>query len=644
MSILPEANGTTISNSALTAVAGNYACTNQTVIGAIFQSGGTPDGIKILCDYIAVEALHNSMERFDAPRCQEETRTVVQEDIMTWALRLWIAVNDPTLFLWLTGAAGTGKSAIMQTIAEKCDKDAILAASFFFCHRSSERDNTSKFIATLAYQIATNIPAVRKHVAAAVTNDVLIFKKSLEAQMEALIFRPMELAIEEHPVASLNWPKVILIDGLDECKGENHRQHILTVLHDNLASRRLPFRVVLASRPELPMRDFFSDDGIGGSWTRHIVLNESYNPGADIRLYLCSSFALIRAKHCIEISWPSNDAIDALVDKASGHFIYATTVIKFIDDPSCRPKQNLDLILSLKPVNKCNPYAPLDAIYTAILKECPSPKESILTLKIALGLRLADDMDAHRRSSARLRAHDINQFLMLQPSDVTRLFGKLHSLMSIPAWGPEAKSASYDVYHKSLPDFLADISRCGKDLFVSQGTVAEKICLQYLRTWNTASFPGCRRDPFWHTYGFLAQDDIIFEPPGGEAKGGQKRHRFPSMLSMLLMDNLQSSQLRLELEFFDVNSWVTSQRPFDLNLMYVAVHNSMFDCRRFQCGGVCRVWRKAIIKQCKVGRITEASGYHLLKSQFTPPLKPGENPYDQDTFLFVQGRRRGLSV
>ena len=37
-----------------------------------------------LCSHTAVGAIHNSADQVDAPKCHEETRKAVQEDIFSW--------------------------------------------------------------------------------------------------------------------------------------------------------------------------------------------------------------------------------------------------------------------------------------------------------------------------------------------------------------------------------------------------------------------------------------------------------------------------------------------------------------------------------------------------------------------------------
>ena len=88
-----------------------------------------------------------------------------------------------SLILWLNGAAGAGKSAIAQTIAELCDEAGVLLASFFFSWSDPYRNNGATLFPTLAYQIACAIPEAREQLERAIDRDPLIFTRSLEAQM-----------------------------------------------------------------------------------------------------------------------------------------------------------------------------------------------------------------------------------------------------------------------------------------------------------------------------------------------------------------------------------------------------------------------------------------------------------------------------
>jgi hypothetical protein len=72
--------------------------------------------------------MHNSKERYDAPKCHPDTRKAVVKDITSWASD----DSKDTLILWISAPAGSGKSAILQTIAElfMLPKDSPPASSF----------------------------------------------------------------------------------------------------------------------------------------------------------------------------------------------------------------------------------------------------------------------------------------------------------------------------------------------------------------------------------------------------------------------------------------------------------------------------------------------------------------------------------
>ncbi|KAJ6486595.1 hypothetical protein DFH09DRAFT_1339608 [Mycena vulgaris] len=39
--------------------------------------------------------------------------------------------------------------------------------------------------------------------------------------------------------------------------------------------------------------------------------------------------------------WPADEELETLVDTSSGHFIYVSTIIKFMDEANFRPTERL---------------------------------------------------------------------------------------------------------------------------------------------------------------------------------------------------------------------------------------------------------------------------------------------------------------
>jgi NACHT domain len=370
----------------------------------------------------------------------------------------WIqAIEESEDVLWLYGSAGAGKSAIAQTIAEMCAKLGLIVASFFFSRASQSRNNEKRLISSIAYQLAISIPTTRSYIESAVQTDPAIFDRSLDTQIEALIIRPLENACtDSNPVDAKQWPRLIIIDGLDECDGPSIQCSIIRVL--SAALRRVPFSLILliASRPEPHIRNTFNLLIKSESVFRQIVLDKSYKPDADIKEFLVSRFKEIKENHqlaaYIPESWPSDEIIDRLVRKSSGQFIYASTVMKYLDSLKHRPMKRLDVILELTPIVADMPYKELDALYSHILS---CVEDFATTIKILSFLLFG------YRYFRGFTPDFVALLLGLDEEEVYLHLSELHSILYIP---PPPNTHGFEIRptHASLQDFLVDKLRSGK--------------------------------------------------------------------------------------------------------------------------------------------------------------------------------------
>ena len=122
---------------------------------------------------------------------------------------------------WLNGLAGTGKSTIAQTIAERIFADGQLGASFFCSRDFSDRSNLHFIFPTLAAQLARKYAEFQSILVPLIQLDPGMADESLYNQMDKLIIQPLtKSAIST----------VIVIDALDECKDEDPASAILSVL------------------------------------------------------------------------------------------------------------------------------------------------------------------------------------------------------------------------------------------------------------------------------------------------------------------------------------------------------------------------------------------------------------------------------
>ncbi|KAJ7314994.1 hypothetical protein DFH08DRAFT_662115, partial [Mycena albidolilacea] len=112
---------------------------------------------------ISGDAFYNSEQCFLPPQCHPATRSTVQK-----AIQSWVVDDQRASVMWLYGPAGTGKSAIAQSMAEKWAANYNLAATFFFGRWRAGGGSGKCLFPTIAYQLALHIPGLRESVGLAV--------------------------------------------------------------------------------------------------------------------------------------------------------------------------------------------------------------------------------------------------------------------------------------------------------------------------------------------------------------------------------------------------------------------------------------------------------------------------------------------
>ena len=377
----------------------------------------------------------------------------------------WIGdVDKHELFLWLYGPAGAGKSSIAQSIAELCAEAGILDASFFFSRTAAGRNNDRLLIPTLTYQLSLSIPDILQFVGEALNRDPLVFGRSLQAQMDTLILGPLSQVTAsrrdlEH--GSNSRPIFFIIDGLDECGDAKSQSYILSVLSSAIKCSTIPLFFLITSRPEQDIRQSFNAEPLS-SLTRRLVLDDNYKPDDDIKIFLQSKFDDIKknhpSKHFLPASWPSKSDVGCLVKKSSGQFIYASTVMKFVDSPRHRPTERLNMILGLQPTGKNMPFAALDELYMHIFLAVADIEAVLKVFEVLLLFPYL--------SSASI--DDVEIFLCLMPGELQIILSDLHSVVDVPS--PQKQKNAFAIrhlrlFHASLGDFLLDKGRSGK-LFI----------------------------------------------------------------------------------------------------------------------------------------------------------------------------------
>ena len=327
---------------------------------------------------VSLGAIHDSGERFPPPNCHPDTRKAVRQIILDWIHD----ENSVSSFFWLYGPAGAGKTAILQAIAEflcsPSESDQNFGGSFFFSRGKQGRDQGHFLFSTIAYQLALNVPGLRQHVNRIMESNPTLLSKSMILQLRTLI---VDAFHQLSPLPQRSYP--VIIDGLDECHDKATQQLILQLLCEAITVHKLPLRFLIGSRPESHIRGSFDQESLY-TITRRVVLDETFNPGRDIRVFLRDGFAKIRTKNSVlshvEQPWPEEGIIDLLVQRSSGQFIYAATVLKFVGADFRSPTKLLALVLKPDPTA----FSDLDQLYTQILSVYPSEVNIVEVLGIII--------------------------------------------------------------------------------------------------------------------------------------------------------------------------------------------------------------------------------------------------------------------
>ncbi|KAM6496277.1 hypothetical protein JOM56_008983 [Amanita muscaria] len=118
---------------------------NFTNIGNINHYGRF-HGLGHLEKFVSFNAFHNSPVQDPDRKCHPGTCVVVLNCIRNW----FDNATSAERAFWLHGPAGTGKSAIAQTIARSCIQGQV-AVTFFFYKSDTSRNDGNCLFPTIAW-------------------------------------------------------------------------------------------------------------------------------------------------------------------------------------------------------------------------------------------------------------------------------------------------------------------------------------------------------------------------------------------------------------------------------------------------------------------------------------------------------------
>ena len=374
--------------------------------------------------------------------CLRGTRTAILDEI-----ELWIRDFDRPPVYWLNGLAGTGKSTIAQTIAERTFADGRLGASFFCSRDFEDRRNLQSIFPTLAVQLARRYAEFRSTFIRLVHSDPEIVHESLYNQMKNLIVQPLV----ESSIST-----VIVIDALDECKDEEPASAILSVLGQFV--EEVPnIKFFITGRPESRIREGFRLPLLAKATDVFILHKvEADQVDNDIRLFFGHNFSELKTRRHGLDGWPTEEQLNLLCERAGGLFVYAKATVRFIDQRNSSPKKQLDCILQSQSSSvfegrtKFKANTTLDSLYTSILQEAfgDDDPENDSRIRSVLG---AVVLAANPLSPSAIAA-----LLGFESEEVFPILLSMNSLLILQ----EDIDQPVRTFHKSFPDFIVNPARC----------------------------------------------------------------------------------------------------------------------------------------------------------------------------------------
>ncbi|CAE6351761.1 unnamed protein product [Rhizoctonia solani] len=375
--------------------------------------------------------------------CQEGTRVALLNQ-----LRKDIESQSPN-FLWISGQAGMGKSAVATSLCEvlsKPDSSGSPALVSFFCRRDDPNmRDPLQLVNSVIYGLCGRCPSYGREVATVIEENTEICTSYLRARWEKLVQRPLEQLKIKGSLGQV----VVVIDALDECGTIETRRQILECVR-TMTSLASWISVVVTSRPNDDICDFFDECPVSTFIRRDIHV---YSAAGDIREFVQAQLQGVD----FEVGQP-HDHIGWICDQAGELFIWAATACSFV-------RNTYDHDGSMEQLKSSHSgLSDLDALYTTVItggtiKQQGNDK---IHVRHCIGAVLA----ASKRTPLSLDA--LGQLMqgVVKPKVLKRVVKSLGAVLYVD----EGLGGAIRFYHPSFADYVLDKDRAG-DLWIDPRTI-----------------------------------------------------------------------------------------------------------------------------------------------------------------------------
>ena len=380
--------------------------------------------------------------------CLEGTRGAILDEIDLWTRDF----TKPPIY-WLDGLAGTGKSAIAETVAKRMHADGRLGASFFY----SRKSNPGHTSPALAFQLAMRHTEFRLIYVPLVRLNPDVITAPPHEQMKRLVFEPLMKSLIS---------TVIVIDALDQCEDEETVSAILSALGEFL-SRTPKVKFLITSRPKPHIRKGLLPlikSRIVTTFALHEV--ELHQVKSDIRRLFTEKLPELQRLWLLADGespgpdrWPTEEHLDRLSQRAAGFFTHAVAIVNFLHNEHASPIERLNLLLesperALLNTEICNETT-LGSFYTSTLQRAfdDSKPEDDRKVRSVLGAVVL--------AKNALSPSTIAKLLGMDPEHVLLCLESVQSLLILQG----GNDGLVRPFHESFPAFLTDQEVCTDERF-----------------------------------------------------------------------------------------------------------------------------------------------------------------------------------
>ncbi|KAJ1565480.1 POC1 centriolar protein A, partial [Nowakowskiella sp. JEL0078] len=398
------------------------------------------------------------------------TRTWLLEKVVAFVsseVSSMISKNKKTRILWIRGVAGVGKSVMAGIVARELDIRNQLGATYFAKHDDKKRNSGRSLIFTVAFMLAQWNRDFAE-ILFNVLNEEEILDNPVDKLFSMLILTPLE-SLTQNQIFK---PIAIVVDALDECEIQNHRNEILKIFAEHFLNLPHFVKLIITSRPEDDIMKAFKD---------HIptILEPTDEQNMkDLQIYAKSFLqSHISTPECVEYG------PEILVQKSEGLFIWLILACTYL-------YQQLGSQITLQQIKilPSGGVGGMDKIYQTTFQRIFSNIEAEGKILVAIEV-----LSFIVISLQRLSSNDIANLLNLNIGDVELCIRLMLSVLKV-----DMHDNCIQVFHKSVVDYLTDPKQCDPNsaFFVNVAEANLMVVIKSLECLNKElHFNICKLDP-----------------------------------------------------------------------------------------------------------------------------------------------------